>query len=81
MQLIKDGTLTNEELSSFLARHLAGDWGDICEEDWALNDEAAAGVGDDAGRVLSSYQTNKHKLWIITEWDRSATTILLPEEY
>ncbi|HEU5116139.1 MAG TPA: hypothetical protein VFT74_05620 [Isosphaeraceae bacterium] len=62
----------------FLARHVSGDWGDVPEEDKAANDaDLEAG-----GRLLSSYRlTTSVKLWIITEADRSATTILLPEEY
>lgn len=61
-----------------LARHAAGDWGDLCGEDRAANDRAVA-VG---ARILSAYHTPEGvKLWIITEADRSATTILLPEEY
>ena len=62
----------------FLARHRQGDWGDVCDEDWNLNDEALT----DGTRLLSAYKTKHNvKLWIITEWDRSATTVLLPEEY
>ena len=64
-----------------LTRHINGDWGDLCADDAALNDEAA----EQGGRILSSYNLpiNRHagKIWIITEWDRSATTILLPDEY
>lgn len=61
-----------------LNRHARGDWGDVSPEDHALNDLAAI-----AGqRVLSSYLLgNGQKVWIITEWDRSATTVLLPGEY
>jgi hypothetical protein len=62
----------------FLTRHACGDWGEICTSDKYLNDEAIA----DEGRLLSAYSTAKGvRLWIITEADRSATTILLPEEY
>ena len=62
----------------FLSRHLQGDWGNVCPGDSKLNDEALT----DGSRVLSSYTTLKGtRLWIITEADRSATTILLPEEY
>ncbi|AXV70357.1 plasmid related protein [Ralstonia solanacearum] len=61
-----------------LNRHAQGDWGDLSPEDLALNDLAAI-----AGqRVLSSYLLgNRQKVWVITEWDRSATTVLLPEDY
>ena len=62
----------------FLARHASGDWGAVCEADRRLNDTAAM-CGD---RVLSSYTTSAgDRLWIITEADRSVTTLLLPEEY
>lgn len=62
----------------YLERHARGDWGDVSAGDKKLNDEAAQGDG----RILSSYNLpNGEKLWIITEWDRSATTLLLPSEY
>ena len=70
--------------STFLCRHQGGDWGDICEEDKKLNDEAVKYEGDieKQQRTLSAYNlTATEKIWIITEWDRSSTTILLPEEY
>ncbi len=62
-----------------LTRHLTGNWGNLMPGDKKLNDQALA-AGDD--RLLSSYeQAGQPKIWIITEGDRSATTILLPEEY
>ena len=62
----------------FLIRHVRNDWGEVCPDDWALNDEAV-GNGD---RLLSAYRTvNGERIWIITEWDRSYTTLLLPGEY
>ena len=62
----------------FLVRHALGDWGELCEEDRQSNDEAMA---DDL-RILSAYRLNDGtKIWIITEADRSVTTVLLPEEY
>jgi hypothetical protein len=62
----------------FLQRHVTGDWGEVGTEDGQLNDEALKG----GSRILSAYHTLKAtKLWIITEADRSVTTILLPEEY
>ena len=62
----------------FLEQHARGVWGVVDQEDWALNDQAGTG-GD---RLVSAYKTLKgKKLWVITEADRSATTILLPEEY
>jgi hypothetical protein len=66
------------EVLSALTRHFTGDWGDVCEEDKLSNDQAV----EKGLRILSSYQTKDGtKFWIITEWDRSVTTILLPSEY
>jgi hypothetical protein len=60
-----------------LRRHAAGDWGDICPEDACEND-----YGLKHGfRLLSAYGTGQRRFWIITEADRSATTILMPEDY
>ena len=61
----------------YLARHATGDWGDLCAFDRRQNGVALR----EGNRVLSSYETPAGRLWIITEADRSATTILLPEEY
>jgi hypothetical protein len=62
----------------FLVRHASGDWGELEPTDVAENQYSVA----HGFRLLSSYQTNAgEKLWIITEADRSATTLLLPEEY
>jgi hypothetical protein len=62
----------------FLSRHLLGDWGDLGEEDKKENEFSVL----NNFRILSAYTlTTSVKIWIITEADRSATTILLPEEY
>ena len=67
----------------FLARHVAGDWGEVCAADKALNDESLI----DGSRILSAYRTSRNeRLWIITEaaddqGHRYCTTILLPSEY
>ena len=60
-----------------LHRHANGDWGDMCEEDKAYNEYAL----DNGDRLFSSYKNGDTKIWIITEWDRSVTTILFPSEY
>lgn len=74
--LIEEGRL---DPAPFLYRHLCGDWGDLDDSDRHQND-AALQSGED--RLFSSYQVAPDlKLWIITEWDRSITTLLLPEEY
>ncbi|KAA0131583.1 hypothetical protein FYZ48_25945 [Gimesia chilikensis] len=69
----------NESAMPLLQRHQCGDWGCLCEDDQQMNDVA---VGDGA-RILSSYvlDATGQKVWIITEADRSSTTILLPENY
>ena len=62
----------------FLSRHLRGDWGDLCQEDKAENELSLK----HGFRLLSSYPvTETDTLWIITEADRSVTTLLLPSEY
>ena len=75
-----------EHLLNCLKRHTSGDWGSIDEEDRATNDEAVA----NGGRLLFAYPIDPAKpckgygdncLWIITEADRSVTTLLLPDEY
>lgn len=63
---------------AFLKRHHAGDWGDLDPEDKKSNDRAV----EEGERILSAYRLQTgQKLWIITEADRSATTLLLPNEY
>jgi hypothetical protein len=62
----------------FLARHAIGHWGELDQSDVSENEYSMA----HGFRLLSSYRTDAgEKLWIITEADRSATTLLLPEEY
>ena len=65
-----------------LACHAAGDWGQVCAEDWEANDAASR----DGDRLLSAYpldpaRPDGPRVWIITEANRSATTLLLPEAY
>src|SRR5215213_8969580 len=62
----------------FLLRHKHGDWGDLGPDDLAENERALR----EGSRLFSRYHTRRNDgLWIITEWDRSVTTLLLPEEY
>jgi hypothetical protein len=62
----------------FVARHAVGDWGELNEHDRLVNEHALI----HGGRLLSSYiLDNGQRLWIITEHDRSASTLLLPSEY
>ena len=66
------------QILAALSRHAAADWGIVCPEDAQANDHAL----EDDTRLLSAYETESgHKIWIITEADRSATTVLFPEEY
>ena len=63
---------------TLLRRHHGGDWGDLDPVDWQANDQALR----DGSRLFSAYQaTADVRVWIITEADRSATTLLLPAEY
>ncbi len=62
----------------FLMRHASGDWGDVCNEDRSENEFAL----DRQLRLFSVYHlSDGTKIWVITEADRSVTTILLPSEY
>ena len=71
-------TDAKQQPCEFLHRHEYGDWGDVCADDWQENELSLR----EGFRLLSSYQTTKGtRLWVITEADRSVTTILLPEEY
>lgn len=64
-----------------LARHQSGDWGDMCEEDVRSND-FACDPNNAPQRILSQYIFDEDtKIWIITEWDRSTTTVLFPSDY
>ncbi len=64
--------------ADFLTRHASGDWGDVDAHDWAANDRAL--LTDE--RLLSAYVLpNGERLWIITEADRSASTLLMRDEY
>lgn len=70
-----------QEMLALLKRHAHGDWGDVLPaEDKKVNNAAVAN-GRAPQRVLSAYQVNGQKVWVITEWDRSVTTVLLPSEY
>lgn len=70
--------ILNDEILCALARHGSGDWGVLDAEDLKSN-ERALKLG---GRLFSAYHSiQKIKFWIITEADRSVTTVLLPEDY
>ena len=71
-------SVPQEEINDAINRHAHGDWGIMPAEDQHTNELALKG----ADRIFSAYLSGaKVKFWIITEWDRSATTVLLPSEY
>ena len=73
-----ENELVPEDIVAAVKRHYAGDWGDVCPEDRKANETALA----EGGRLFSVYHDRKGvKFWIITESDRSATTVLLPDDY
>lgn len=66
------------DIAGALYRHQRGDWGEVGREDWQANERALK----NGERLLSVYRTAEGtKFYIISEWDRSLTTILLPEDY
>ncbi len=70
--------LSQPDMVAAIRRHASGDWGDVDAEDTAANDEALR----DGTRLLSSYtSTAGVRFWVITEADRSVTTVLLPDDY
>jgi hypothetical protein len=70
--------ITQELMIISLSRHVRGDWGDVDKDDRAANEQAV----HDNYRILSSYPAEDGEpFWIITEADRSSTTLLLPDEY
>jgi hypothetical protein len=77
-EIVVSGSL---DVFSIISRHLRGDWGDLSDDDKRANDEA---VKDGDLRIFSSYNhpdSSDGKIWIITEADRSSTTLLFPSEY
>jgi hypothetical protein len=75
MSALIEGRITESRL---IERHQRGDFGEMCADDLAANRQAIQA----GGRVFSSYVIDPHtKVWVITEADRSVTTLLLPSEY
>ena len=71
-------SITQDDILTAIGRHQSGDWGDVCAEDRHTNDQALV----QRTRILSVYHAaNGTKFWLITEADRSVTTVLLPEDY
>jgi len=70
--------LSRSDIDNGLRRHHCSDWGDLGAFDCEANERAL----HDGGRLLSAYRSDRgEKFWIITEADRSATTVLMPEDY
>jgi hypothetical protein len=78
---VNDRVADNEDFAKFvwdsLQRHNRGDWGNLDHEDTQANTQALV----DNTRLLSAYGEGEDKIWIITEADRSSTTVLFPGEY
>jgi len=71
-------SLPPQEVTQVIQRHQAGDWGDVTADDWDKNDRALL----DGSRILSVYHSSAGtKFWLLTEADRSMTTVLLPSDY
>ena len=68
---------TAREVFTSVMRHLQCDWGDVPEADWVENDKAVR-CGD---RLVSAYRFGDKRLLVMTKTDRSATTVMLPEDY
>lgn len=60
-----------------LLRHVSGDWGKLCLEDLDVNEDSLS----NGERLMSVYEIDNQTIWIITEWDRSMTTVLDPIDY
>ena len=77
-ECLENNTIGMLEINISMHRHQSGDWGEVSKQDKQSNDEALK-HGD---RLMSTYTSSKGvKFWIITEADRSVTTVLLPSEY
>jgi len=72
-----DAAPSRGALMQLVQRHASGDWGDLSAEDKAENELSLR----EGFRILSAYELEGTRYWVITEADRSATTILLPQEY
>lgn len=75
--LVAENNTFAKGVTQSLARYFEKDWGDLCDDDKKMNDDASK-YGD---RILARYKIEPQDIYIITEWDRSYTTILFPSEY
>lgn len=74
---IKNNPIYKEEILDCLTKYLSGDWGSLCDEDKEANELAI----ENDSRILAKYITRSGIIYIITEWDRSYTTIMFTNEY
>ena len=82
--IIRTGNDAAELIQRCLDRHTSGDWGDLCDDDKQLNQDSLdeeREKGYTYENLFSSYETDFGKIYIITECDRSVTTVLLSDEY
>ena len=75
---IADSEIFAKEITKIISRYLSCDWGDMSAADKQANNEAVLN-GDD--RIFAAYNSSQGKVYVITEWDRSYTTVLFADEY
>ena len=75
---IADNEQFAKQVTYFMGLYITGDWGDTSEDDKEMNDE---NLKSGTGSLMGAYETCEGRIWIMTEHDRSATTILFPSEY
>lgn len=82
-QAVRDDCSFLLSVRECLDRHCSGDWGDVCEDSRQMNDAAleAERSREPTNRLFSLYRIGDKEIYIITEWDRSVTTVLFPDEY
>jgi rRNA maturation endonuclease Nob1 len=77
--MAKVGDASTDEILKAVARHSTGDWGDLSDHDAEVNESA---LQEPEQRIMSVFHTDDGvRFYVITEWDRSVTTVLLPEDY
>ena len=76
-ELLKDPRKAEETVRAFLD-YINGDWGDLTDPDKQMNEDA---IETEKDRILAAYNLSFGKVYIITEWDRSYTTLMLADEY
>lgn len=77
-QAIRENVAFGSEINKAFNRYVSGDWGELNQEDKEMNDLAVANNND---RIFAKYETSRDPIYIITEYDRSATTLLFCYEY